>query len=94
MEQDFLSVIDDFSRRVRVYILKNKAEAFGKFKEWHTEYENKLGAKLKHLRTDNGLEFVSGQFNDFCKQNGISRHKTVSHTLQQNGLAERMNRTS
>lgn len=62
----FLSIIDDFSRRVWVYILKNKADVFGKFKEWHTEYENKLGTKLKHLRTDNGLEFVSYQFNDFA----------------------------
>lgn len=70
-----------------------KAEAFGKFKDWHTEYENKLGAKLKHLRTDNDLEFVSDQFNNFSRQKGISRHKTMSNTPQPNCLAERMNRT-
>ena len=49
--------------------------------------------KLKVLRTDNGLEFVSEQFNEFYRKIGIKRHKTVPHTPQQNGLAERMNKT-
>ena len=49
--------------------------------------------KIKVLRTDNGLEFVSEQFNEFCRKIGIKRHKTVPHTPQQNGLVERMNRT-
>ena len=89
----FLSIIDDYSRRVWVYILRNKAETFQKFKEWHTQIENQQGTKLKVLRTDNGLEFVSDQFNTFCTHHGIKRHKTVAGTPQQNGLAERMNRT-
>ena len=55
----FLSIIDDFSRRVWIYVLKNKSETFQKFKEWHTQIENQLGCRLKCLRTDNGLEFVS-----------------------------------
>lgn len=89
----FLSVIDDYSRRVWVYVLKTKDETFGKFKEWLTTTENKIGHKLKHLRTDNGLEFVSNEFNKFCKAKGITRYRTVKHTPQQNGVAERMNRT-
>ena len=89
----FLTIIDDFSRRVWLYVLKNKLEAFQKFREWHTLVGNQLGTKLKVLRTDNGLEFVSEQFNEFCRKIGIKRHKTVPHTPQQNGLAERMNRT-
>ncbi|GJQ93597.1 retrovirus-related pol polyprotein from transposon TNT 1-94 [Tanacetum coccineum] len=52
-----------------------------------------LGRKLKKLRTDNGLEFCNQEFNNLCKDKGISRHLTVSGTPQQNGLAERMNRT-
>ncbi|WVZ12067.1 hypothetical protein V8G54_016597 [Vigna mungo] len=64
-----------------------------KFKEWHTQIENQLGCRLKCLRTDNGLEFVSEEFNGFCKEKGIRRHRTVVGTPQQNGLAERMNRT-
>ena len=60
-----------YSRRVWVYILKNKSHAFEKFKEWHTLVENQIGTKLKVLRTDNGLEFVSEQFNEFCRKRGI-----------------------
>ncbi|WVZ01479.1 hypothetical protein V8G54_027548 [Vigna mungo] len=89
----FLSIIDDFSRRVWIYVLKNKSETFQKFKEWHTQIENQLGCRLKCLRTDNGLEFVSEEFNGFCKEKGIRRHRTVVGTPQQNGLAERMNKT-
>ena len=55
--------------------------------------ETHSGRKIKRLRTDNGLEFCNQQFDDFYKLNGIARHKTVSYTPQQNGLAERMNRT-
>lgn len=48
---------------------------------------------MKRLRTDNGLEFCSNDFEEFCKKHGIVRHKTVRHTPQQNGITERMNRT-
>ena len=49
--------------------------------------------KLKILRTDNGLEFINNEFNLLCSKFGIVRHRTVKHTPQQNGVAERMNRT-
>lgn len=39
------------------------------------------------------MEFLDTEFMEFCKDNGIARHKTVRHTPQQNGIAERMNRT-
>ena len=45
------------------------------------------------LRTDNGLEFCNEEFEMFCKNQGILRHKTVRNAPQQNGLVERMNRT-
>ena len=48
---------------------------------------------MKKLRTDNGLEFLSNDFNSFCQKEGIATHRTVRYTPQQNGLAERMNRT-
>lgn len=89
----FLSIIDDFSRKVWIYILKNKSESFAKFKEWKALVETQTGRKIKRFRTDNGLEFCSEEFDKFCKENGIARHKTVRGTPQQNGLAERMNRT-
>ena len=48
---------------------------------------------MKKLETDNGLEFWSGEFNEFCKNHGIARHKTIPRNPQQNGVAERMNMT-
>ncbi|KAG8501480.1 hypothetical protein CXB51_003989 [Gossypium anomalum] len=51
------------------------------------------GKTDKYLRTDNGLEFCSDEFNRLCKSEGTVRHLTVRHTPQQNGVAERMNRT-
>lgn len=48
----FMSIIDDFTRRVWVIVLNSKNDAFGKFKEWKTLVENQTGNKVKTLRTD------------------------------------------
>lgn len=89
----FFTLIDDYSRKVWIFLLKQKSEAFSKFKEWKLLIENKTGRKLKCLRTDNGLEFLSNEFKDFCKVEGVERHLIVRMTPQQNGLAERYNQT-
>ncbi|GKB03600.1 retrotransposon protein, putative, ty1-copia subclass [Tanacetum coccineum] len=47
----------------------------------------------RKLRTDNGLEFCNREFEQLCIESGIARHLTVAWTSQQNGIAERMNRT-
>ncbi|WVZ79655.1 hypothetical protein U9M48_027210 [Paspalum notatum var. saurae] len=88
-----LTIIDDYSRKVRPYFLKYKSEAFSAFKEWKVMIENQTEKKVKILRTDNGMEFCSDQFKAYCKSQGIVRHYTIPHTPQQNGVAERMNRT-
>ncbi|KAK4384556.1 Retrovirus-related Pol polyprotein from transposon TNT 1-94 [Sesamum angolense] len=89
----FLSIIDNFSRKVFVFLIKQKSEVFEKFKNWKTLVENQTGKKLKALRTDNGLEFCNQQFSTLCETCGIKRHRTTPYTPQQNGVAERMNRT-
>lgn len=48
---------------------------------------------MKRLRTNNGLECYSSEFEEFCKSHGIMRHRPVRHTPQQNSLIERMNKT-
>ncbi|KAH9698769.1 hypothetical protein KPL71_024127 [Citrus sinensis] len=55
--------------------------------------ELESGKKIKCSRTDNGGEYTDGEFLAFCKQEGIQRQFTVAYTSQQNGVAERMNRT-
>ena len=49
--------------------------------------------KVKRLRTNNGGEYVDTMFKSFCYEHGIRMERTVSGTPQQNGVAERMNRT-
>jgi transposase InsO family protein len=55
--------------------------------------DNQTGKKVKCLRTDNGTEHTNNEFKDFCEQYGIRRHFTVRKTPQQNGVAERMNKS-
>ncbi|KAH9649108.1 Integrase catalytic domain-containing protein [Citrus sinensis] len=72
----FLSLIDDYSRRVWVYVLNHKDQVFGKFREWKSLVENQTGLKVKKLITDNGLEFCNHEFDSFCTDHGIARHRT------------------
>ena len=89
----FVTFVDDFSRRVWVYMLISKDEVFETFLVWKKMVENQTGRKIKVLRSDNGTEYRNDQFSYFCKKEGISLHFTVRDTPQQNGVAERMNRT-
>ena len=89
----FVTFADDFSRRVWVYTLKSKDEVFETFLVWKKMVEIQTGRKIKVLRSDNGTEYRNDQFSIFCKKESISRHFTVRDTPQQNGVAERMNRT-
>ncbi|GJS68173.1 retrovirus-related pol polyprotein from transposon TNT 1-94 [Tanacetum coccineum] len=70
-----------------------KDEAYGKFKEWKQLVENQTGRTVKKLRTNNGLEFCNQEFEQLCIESEIARHLTVAEMPQQNGLAERMNKT-
>ncbi|GJZ58108.1 retrovirus-related pol polyprotein from transposon TNT 1-94, partial [Tanacetum coccineum] len=57
------------------------------------DYSRRTGRTFKKLRTDNGLEFCNREFEQLCIESGITRHLIVVGTPQQNGVAERMNRT-
>lgn len=89
----FLSFIDDFSRKNWVYFLHDKAETFSLFKSFKSLVEKEAGGSIICLRTDRGGEFNSSAFKEFCKTQGIRRQLTVACTPQQNGVAERKNRT-
>ena len=89
----FLSFIDDYSRYVWIYILKRKDQVFEKFCEWKSLVENSCGRKLKNFRTDNGGEYTSTEFTKYLKEEGVHHELTIPKTPQQNGVAERLNRT-
>ena len=76
----FVTFVDDFSRRVLVYMLKSKDEVFETFLVWKKMVENQTGRKIKVLRYDNGTEYRNDQFSIFFKKEGISRHFTVRDT--------------
>ena len=89
----FLIFIDDRTRYTWVYFMRNKSDVFEYFKEFKNMVEKKTGKSIKILRSDQGGEYTSGAFIRYCKNNGIQQQFTVPHTLQQNGVAERKNRT-
>ena len=55
--------------------------------------ENQIGKKVKYLRFDNGTKYTDSWFQKFCEKHGIQRHFSVRKTPQQNGVAERINRS-
>jgi hypothetical protein len=87
----YLTFIDEYSRKTWIYFLKTKSEVFKRFQEFRALVENQFGKRIKVLRSDNGGEYSSTQFIDFCAQHGIKSQMTVPYNPQQNGVAERKN---
>ena len=73
--------------------MKQKSKVFGVFKKFKAVVEKESGHKIKAMRSDRGGEFTSNEFQEFCEANGIRRPMTVPRSPQQNGVAERKNRT-
>ncbi len=84
--------IDDYSHEIMVYTMQYKSEALEKFKQYRADVGN-MKWSIRCIRTDNGGEFISKKFKQFCKDNGIRQEFTIPHTPQQNGVAERGWRT-
>ena len=57
--------------------MKKKDEAFKWFCTFKALVENQTGKKIKILRTNNGTEYESNEFHDFCKEAGIKRETTT-----------------
>ncbi|GJT90014.1 putative ribonuclease H-like domain-containing protein [Tanacetum coccineum] len=88
-----LVVTDDYNRFSWVFFLTTKDETSGDFKILLKEIENPYDRKLKYIKSNNGIEFNNKVMDDFCKEKGIKREYSVARTPQQNGVAERRNRT-
>ncbi|KAJ9536511.1 hypothetical protein OSB04_un000305 [Centaurea solstitialis] len=88
-----LVIVDDYSRFAWVYFLRTKDETSGLIKPFVTRMENKTNLRVKVIRSDNGTEFKNAGLNSFCEEKGIERKYSAPRTPQQNGVAERRNRT-
>lgn len=89
----FVTFIDDYSRYGQVYFSRNKTELLGKFKEYKQEMEKFTVKNIKHLQTDNGTEYVNGNFQAYLKEHEIARCMSAPYTPHENGIAEWKNRT-
>ncbi|KAJ9542182.1 LOW QUALITY PROTEIN: hypothetical protein OSB04_028688 [Centaurea solstitialis] len=88
-----LVIVDDYSRFTWVYFLRTKDETSGLIKPFVIRMENKTNLRVKVIRSDNGTEFKNADLNSFCEEKGIERQYSAPKTPQQNGVAERRNRT-
>lgn len=93
-EQYFITFIDDYSRYLWVYTMAKKDEAFSKIQHFVNLMNNqRQPLKVSALKTDGGSEFVNSKVTALCSKEGMMHYTTAPHSPQQNGVAERMNRT-
>jgi transposase InsO family protein len=81
-ERYFMLLVYDYTRMIAVCFLKNKSEAFENFKIYKEMVENEMDSRIKCLRLDNGGEFTSKEFMDYCSNHGIKRQFSVARTPQ------------
>lgn len=89
----FLTMIDDFSRYTVVYLLNNKSEVYSKFVQYIENMKTQKGVKPKCIRSDRGGEYISKDIKELFIKEGIECQMTAPYSPQQNGVAERKNRT-
>ncbi|KAG5867482.1 hypothetical protein JTB14_000231 [Gonioctena quinquepunctata] len=88
----FQVLIDDYSQLLVVKLLKQKSEGEQNVIDFIRTIKTQHGLKTKRIRVDNGGEFVSYYFKNYCRNKGIALEYTLPYTPRKNGTAERMNR--
>nr|GEX59043.1 ribonuclease H-like domain-containing protein [Tanacetum cinerariifolium] len=73
--------------------IQHMDETYPILKNFINLVENQLNKKVKAIRCDNGTEFKNAQIIELCRSNGIKREYSNPKTPQQNGVAERKNKT-
>jgi transposase InsO family protein len=76
-----------------IFFMKTNDEVFSHFQEFIAQLENQKMNKIKVMSSYNGGEYTSNDFKDLFKERGINREMKVSYNPQQNGVAERKNRS-
>jgi len=89
----FVTFIDEFSRKVWIYLLAKKSEVLGVFKKFRLLVQNESGEVISKLRTYGGGEYTYTEFNDFCSSNGINHEVNAPYIPQHNGVSEKNNKT-
>jgi transposase InsO family protein len=85
--------VDDYSHFTWVFFLQGKSETQEVLKKFLKMAQNEFDVKVKKIRSDNNTEFKNTQVEDFLDEEGIKHEFSVPYTPQQNGVAERKNRS-
>ncbi|CAI7921407.1 unnamed protein product [Closterium sp. NIES-54] len=89
-----LTLKDDYTNYLWVAPLDRRSDMAAVFSALHRDMKTKLPTKpLAALRTDNGGVYTANAFTDYLSSHGIDHQTSLPHTPQQNGVAERVNRT-
>lgn len=89
----YVIFIDDFSHRCCIYFRQKKDQTFSRFCEFKSLAEKVSRKKIREFHSGNGGEYVSQQFTDFYLAEGVKQELTTPHNPQQNGVAERKNKS-
>ncbi|GJZ38268.1 retrovirus-related pol polyprotein from transposon TNT 1-94 [Tanacetum coccineum] len=92
-EKYTLVIVDEYLRYTWVYFLKKKSQAAEMIMSFVRMVKNQNDVKVKQIRTDNGTEFKNTELESFCDEKGISQNFSSPYTPEQNGVAERKNKT-
>ena len=89
----FVTILDDYTKSSTVHTLAHKSETAAAVKATITQLETQGGTRVRRLRCDNGSEYINQELKAFCASKGIMLETTVRYSPEQNGAAERLNRT-
>ena len=89
--QYYVSFIDEMSGYIMVVPIKKKSDVAARFKSYMVWLERRAECSLKRLHSDNGGEYIA--LEDFLEEQGIEYTRSSPYAPQENGIAERCNRT-
>ena len=86
-------IVDDYTSAYYVFFIKTKDQVFSMFKTFHKYIQTALGYHLRNIRSNQGGEFLSKEFEAYIHEQGLGQQLTAPDTPMQNGCAEHANRT-
>jgi transposase InsO family protein len=92
-ERYFVTIVDEATHYVLALAVKTKDAISSAVRDLLIFWQRQLDRPVKCIRTDRGTEFLNSTLKGFCTQEGIKVETSAAYTPQQNGVAERMNRT-
>ena len=73
---------DEFSHKCWIFFMQKKYQTFSKFCEFKAMVEKESGKQVKAIMSDNGGEYISNKFRNFCSKEGILRELISPHNPQ------------